>query len=83
MHYYLLWVPGYPGMVCRHCSMLPEESCLPVLVPGYWWRQNLWFGHVLIELLVRSAELPNKIQQNCSFIYFELVIVDIKTLIFF
>ena len=48
-------------------------------VPGYWGRQNFMYGHVLIELLVRSAELPNKIQQNCSFIYFVLVI-DGKTL---
>ena len=57
-------VPGDPG----------------IWIPGYWGRQNFCIGHVLIELLVRSAELINKIQQNCSFIYFNPVI-DGKTLI--
>ena len=63
-----------------HIMQSTKEGMHNICIPGYWGRQNFMYGHVLIELLVRSAELINKIQQNCSFIYFNPVI-DGKTLI--
>ena len=74
------FLPIYAGTHTRVCIPVPGYGYPGSQYPGTGGAKTYGLGMYLIELLVCSAQLLNKIQQHCSFIKFGPAIT-VKTLI--